>query len=298
MHLTCGSIVPLTPGSPRGSHTLASDYFSRPGRRKESRKPSVSPGWYRAQPSPTSRAATILSSPPSSRGSWSSLFNTGSMRNFMASMQESQETSDPSQTEVPGQIPVPKGEDTHRDLHRVSSDSPLKRSIAKSWSDPSTSAPTKPIARPSSRRPTFSQAVITNDVSEHHCGKTLVAVTSVSAYERFVLTGMHSLEMMIIYLFDSPVIQAGMDLPLRTQLLAHIEAYGEVLLRWQLLRQRAELVNSIKSRPMASSEEYRLGVLRTCSSCGSGIASTEVCSLCKVRVTLPRCSVCRLPVKG
>ena len=65
----------------------------------------------------------------------------------------------------------------------------------------------------------------------------------------------------------------------------HVNAYAELLFRWQLLKQRAELLNSIKDRTKDWSE-YRLGIS------APGDRSPGVKSQ-----TL-RCTFCRLPIKG
>lgn len=76
-----------TPIVPTISHRIGgTDYFSL---MKSSNVPSpISPAWPR-QPSPTIPAlVSSFSSSNSSRGSWSSLFNTGSMQRFMNGVQD------------------------------------------------------------------------------------------------------------------------------------------------------------------------------------------------------------------
>ena len=283
-------VVDVSAHSPRESRATSSlDYHSSRG--KESRTPSASPGWYRGQVSPGSLATTVLSSPPSSRGSWSSLFNTGTMRNFISGPQEA---SEPAHIDVPGQIPVPRAEEVYKELQRTSPNSPLRKAIVKPWSDPPSSAPTKPATRSPNSHPSFSQIVSTH--LEKHSSKKLV-VTSVPRYDRSVLI------LQINQLSDlgcsSPNPRIGADQQ-RRQLMAHIDSYAEVLLRWQLLRQRAELIKAVRCRSVLSSEEYRIGVVSVCSYHRDGVESSkgEIYTSCKISVTLPRCSVCRLRVRG
>ena len=66
----------------------------------------------------------------------------------------------------------------------------------------------------------------------------------------------------------------------------HVNAYAELLLRWQLLKQRGELLNSIKDKAKDSGE-YRLGVSPQGDHRLPGAKSQPV-----------RCTFCRLPIKG
>ena len=111
---------------------------TRPSRRKEARSFSTSHGWYQSQPSPGARRMSATANTPSSRGSWSSLFNTGSVRQFMVGAQNSPETGSPGVTDVgsSGRLPVP-GAMKREEPSRALSQSPLKRGVAKSWSESS-----------------------------------------------------------------------------------------------------------------------------------------------------------------
>ena len=66
----------------------------------------------------------------------------------------------------------------------------------------------------------------------------------------------------------------------------HVNAYAELLLRWQLLNQRGELLNSIKDQTKDWSE-YRLGIYAP-----GDPRSPEV------KPQTERCTFCRLPIKG
>lgn len=66
----------------------------------------------------------------------------------------------------------------------------------------------------------------------------------------------------------------------------HVNAYAELLFRWQLLKQRAELLNSIKDQTKDWSE-YRLGASVLGDPRSPEAKSQPV-----------RCTFCRLPIKG
>jgi hypothetical protein len=115
----------------------------------------------------------------------------------------------------------------------------------------------------------------------------------------------------------------------------HILAYAEVLFRWKLLHKRIELLKAVDPFMRLPSDSYfnsdhsqictlRLlrrvyvhcliplltylscgrrrgtGVSILCIQCGQSTASRaqSTCSACGTRLGMPRCSVCRLPVKG
>lgn len=87
----------LTPSSPLASL----DYFSI-ARRLNSQKESAIPQWARSSPSPTPQGmAPAMSSPTSSRGSWSSLFTTSNMRRLMSGVQKGDEPAHTRSTRPP-----------------------------------------------------------------------------------------------------------------------------------------------------------------------------------------------------
>lgn len=173
--------VPNTPSANDPSSispTPEEDYFSFV-RRKGSRAAALSPGWPRlSSTSPTAPPlmASSLSMSNTSRGSWSSLFNTGSMRQFMSGVQESISTplsidtlQLPTRTPMPTPLPLPGSESAGSVVLRLPNlDTPrrgktLMSPVSKSWSDTSvlsTLAPAVPLS-PSvrGRRPTFSQVI-------------------------------------------------------------------------------------------------------------------------------------------
>jgi hypothetical protein len=115
----------------------------------------------------------------------------------------------------------------------------------------------------------------------------------------------------------------------------HVLAYAEVLFRWKLLHKRIELLKAVDPFMRLPSDSYfnsdhsQLGTLRhlgrvyvrcpiplltylsrgrrrgtgvsiLCTQCSRPTASRtqSTCSACGTRLGMPRCSVCRLPVKG
>ena len=145
---------------------------ARPSRRKEARSFSTSHSWYQTQPSP--RVTTTNT--PSSRGSWSGLFNTGSVRQFMAAAQNSPDTGSPRAMDIglPGRLPVP-GPVKPKEPSRTLSQSPLKRGIAKSWSESSPRAHHN-LSVMGTRYPTLSQSPSTEKMEKPLNNKKLVVV--------------------------------------------------------------------------------------------------------------------------
>lgn len=102
-----------TPIVPTISHRIGgTDYFSL---MKSSNIPSpISPAWPR-QPSPTIPAlVSSFSSSNSSRGSWSSLFNTGSVQRFMNGVQDTFKEG----LGTPGEVPSSSARDIQGALSR------------------------------------------------------------------------------------------------------------------------------------------------------------------------------------
>ena len=107
-----------TPIIPTISHRIGgTDYFSL---MKSTNVPSpVSPAAWPRQPSPTIPAlVSSLSSSNSSRGSWSSLFNTGSMQRFMNGVQDTLKEGLGTPGEVPSSARDIQGRDIQGALSR------------------------------------------------------------------------------------------------------------------------------------------------------------------------------------
>ena len=150
---------------------------TRPSRRKDARSFSTSHSWYQTQPSPGAWRMSATLNTPSSRGSWSSLFNTGSVRQFMAGAQNSLDTGSSGATDIgsSGRLPVP-GTMRPTELSRTSSLSPLKRGVAKSWSESSPRAQ-RNVPGIGTRRATPLEPPSTERVEKPLNNKKLVIVT-------------------------------------------------------------------------------------------------------------------------
>lgn len=129
---------------------------------------------------------------PSSRGSWSSLFNTGSVRQFMAGAQNSPDTSSPGATDVglSGRLPVP-GAMKREEPSRTLSQSPLKRGVAKSWSESSPRAQ-RNLPGMGTRRPTVSGSPSTEKVENPTNNKKPVITIVPRDINRWAMPGLYS----------------------------------------------------------------------------------------------------------
>ncbi|KAG1770755.1 hypothetical protein EDD22DRAFT_865833 [Suillus occidentalis] len=278
------------------SPTPEEDYFSFV-RRNNPRATALSPGWPRlSSTSPTAPPlmASSLSMSNSSRGSWSSLFNTGSMRQFMSGVQESISTplsidtlQLPSRTPMPVPSPLPGSESAGSVVLRLPNlDAPRRRKmstlmspVSKSWSDTPVLSTLAPAAVPLSpvvhgRRPTFSQVIVPKQVIHE---------------KRLVIQEEPTEEKPAVY-----------DQQILAQYKCHVLAYAEMLFRWQLLNKRLELLKSAKITTFhANSRETIFDVQHACGKCNRTLdPHIETCSCCGLRTLKPRCSLCRLPVKG
>jgi len=89
-----------------------------------------------------------------------------------------------------------------------------------------------------------------------------------------------------VALRDNTSVQQSYITEWREQMVMHVTAYAELLLRWQLLKQRAELLNAVKDQTKDWSE-YRLGISAPWDPRSAEAKSKAV-----------RCTYCRLPIKG
>jgi hypothetical protein len=161
---------------------------TRPNRRKEARSFSTSHSWYQAQPSPGDRRMSVTVNTPSSRGSWSGLFNTGSVRQFMTGAQNSPDTGSPGVTDIgfPGRLPVP-GATKPKEASRALSRSPLKRGVAKSWSESSPHGQ-RNLSALGTWHPSLSESPPTEKVEKPLNNKKLVVVIALHDNNRWETT--------------------------------------------------------------------------------------------------------------
>ena len=158
---------------------------TRPSSREEARSFTTSHSWYQTQPPPGARRMSVTVNTPSSRGSWSSLFNTGSVRQFMVGAQTSPDTGSPGTTDggLSGRLPVP-GALKPKEPSRALSQSPLKRGVAKSWSESSPRVQRNPSVT-GTRGPTLSGSPVMEKVEKPLNNKKLVVVFAVRDNNRW-----------------------------------------------------------------------------------------------------------------
>ncbi|KAI0345160.1 hypothetical protein BDW22DRAFT_1354052 [Trametopsis cervina] len=247
---------------------------------------ATSPVWAHGSPSPAGiPLAPALSSPSSSRGSWSSLFNASSMRRFI----NASRTGMPITHHHPH--PSPRSP-VVRDLRRESPSPVVSTPAARSWHDTAIdrSSPKQVVSFSSaghrSRRPTFSQ-VVTTGLQNEEKKRVVAEIVPQMKLQRSMFR---------------------LQPKMRQQLHAHIWVYAEMLTAWQLPQKRAELLkatsgdvfmNPILPALLDVLGSSPLGVARTCAVCSQvNEPSAESCAACGGKFIREGCSVCRLPIKG
>lgn len=298
------SVPIIRPPSPKEPPSAVSktddDYFSSPVV-KDPRAAVLSPGWPRlssvSPTGPSVPAASLLSTSTSSRGSWSSLFNPGSVRQLMSGVPESITTPLDAMSPRAPPVPIPIGDIIPR---LPNPDSPRRKALGKDAS-PSLTAPLSkswsethviPLARPSlsqsssqGRRPTFPRV---DNAKQTASQKKLVIFDKEPESKESA---------------SANVCRAFFQPDRLARLACHIISYAEVLLKWKLDFKRLELLNAVKTSefvktPPVSQQEFGFDIQPTCKRCGQKQTNAETCSLCGARPGKPSCSICRLPVKG
>lgn len=187
--------TPAPPSNIQKSSKL--DYFNY-GQRVDGHN-LFSPAESHVSPAATPSAMPAsTSSPTSSRGSWSSLFNTSTMRHFMTGRQGTIREGEHSPYDVtPGTssqgsaaIPVPGGRtpmSPQRKIYRRKSPLGVISPATHSWSEVGSSAQAAVKSRPTdcTRRPTFSQVVIAH-THEERKGVMYTPAPGAWSYERCV----------------------------------------------------------------------------------------------------------------
>lgn len=181
----------------------------------------------------------------------------------MAGAQNSPDTGSSGATDggMPGRLPVP-GAMKSKEPSQALSQSPLKRGVAKSWSESSPRVQ-RNLTVVGTRGPALSGSPSTEKVEKPVNNKKLIMVA----------------------VRDNFSVPQGCIVGWHEQMVMHVNAYAELLFRWQLLNQRAELLSSIKNQ-MKDSGEYLLGI------------STQGDPRPLEGKSQVRCVFCRLPVKG
>ncbi|KDR70095.1 hypothetical protein GALMADRAFT_76692 [Galerina marginata CBS 339.88] len=273
------------------------DYFSL----TKAMNPSspVSPAWPRL-PSPIHPPlAPSMSSSNSSRGSWSSLFNTGSMRQFMNGVQDSFKEG----LTTPSDILTPSS-----DLHHALSRSAEKP--ARGQESPGSGARRKRTRKDST---IYSPAIISRSWNEGpgHPSKALSTSFSSSGPRQASLRFTDStsfIQEKRSVVFEPPIheeiAQPLFDMPLIEQFKLNVYAYAELLFKWQMFHKRLELLKAVSQRdviPSVQTEVHRIGLHRVCTRADCRMLLPEksnVCKHCGTSCSMPACTVCRLPVRG
>ncbi|TFK38773.1 hypothetical protein BDQ12DRAFT_630610 [Crucibulum laeve] len=272
----------------------AMDYFSLAMSINNLSSPT-SPLWPRLS-SPIAPMAQSISSSNSSRGSWSSLFNTGSMRQFMHGVQDTLKDglTTPS-TEVP--LFIPSGEPTplpraERNVNRTTEspgprrrprkDSSLYSSsvISKSWNDPP-------------QRPSATSSLSFSSAGHKRPGNLRSADSNPFIFEKAVIFEPAS----------PPESHPLFDSQLLKQFVAHVYIYAELLFQWELYHKRLELLKSVNGQEATrdKTEPHSIGLMRICKQpgCNSVISQkADACPECHHPAYKANCTICRLPVKG
>ncbi|PBK62980.1 hypothetical protein ARMSODRAFT_963822 [Armillaria solidipes] len=278
----------------RSGHSDPFDYFSMARSRSE-RDSLKSPVWPRLPSASPNilNAAPSISSSSSSRGSWSNLFNTGTMRQLMSGVQDSikdglatptMETRPPLVTS--GSIPIPPsrsdrvrhGPDSPKPAH---SKGPRKDlAVSKSWNEKETQSHRQSVS--------FSPASVSMQSHGSSVGRRVVGGTG----KRIIVEEPPD-EESPAPLFKRSEIQ---------QFLNSVYVYAEVLFSWQLYHKRLELLKAVHGQEMSCDiGQHEIGIVHRCTvfGCQGDIPhGVSVCTSCSHRAVMPSCSVCRLPVKG
>ncbi|GBE79383.1 hypothetical protein SCP_0205810 [Sparassis crispa] len=242
------------------------------------RNQSFSPIWTRPSPSPTFQPlAPPLSSPSSSRGSWSSLFNASSMRQLVAG------------SRTGGAVPVPVAGKLQRGFSSPSQGYskeflPPTSPTTKSWSEATNISDMMSAVAFSSaghpRRPTFSQVLSTQPTPADK-------------------------RKLVLNLVKTPQHLGSLQSQLRNQLLCHTLVYAEMLLAWELPDKRNELLKLIEGElvttalnPLIVENTLVLDQLGQAHNCEQVNEMNSAASVCASRSKLARCTICRIPVKG
>ncbi|KAF8885596.1 hypothetical protein BD779DRAFT_1532626, partial [Infundibulicybe gibba] len=280
---------PLPTMTPRSSGL---DYFSLTKPANQSPSP-ISPSWPRLPSLPVAPPMAVsLSSSNSSRGSWSSLFNTDSMRQFMSGVQDSLKDGlitplegRPGLTIATGPIPVPGQK------RAAWGDMSRRRGQRKDFSMQALPPASKPWAE---RRPAANRS--TSFFSAGNRAPLTV---------RGVRTETATSEIRIKF-FDVPSLLDDRPPPLFElgmvqQFICHIQIYSEILFNWQLFHKRLELLKVAHNQipGQEASSDHHLGLVQACTRCKMIIPhKVNACPSCGNPCSMANCSICRLPVKG
>ncbi|KAF8798319.1 hypothetical protein BYT27DRAFT_7246637 [Phlegmacium glaucopus] len=272
------------------------DYFSLTKSAVNLFSPS-SPDWPRF---PSSPVAPSFSSSNSSRGSWSSLFNAGTMRQFMNGVQDTWKEGLLTPTEiVPSYGISTVATRSTEKLGRTGSDlavGALRQRRMRQGSLLHTQTPTTPKSwNDGVRQP--SKPLLTSFSSAGHRQHLRFRDSSSFINEnQVVVFGPDCLEDTV----NKPLF----DLQLMEQFKLNVYVYAELLFRWQLFHKRLELLKAVNRQPdglVPNTVPYHIGLLRLCprSDCRAILPEkSNICRHCSTSCVMPKCTICRFPVKG
>jgi len=274
------------------------DYFSLTKSTINLLSPS-SPDWPRL-PSPVTGSVSFSSS-NSSRGSWSSLFNTGTMRQFMNGVQGSFREGLSTPTEV---VPshgistvatkaTEKSGRTGLDLTMAG----VRKRRMRQESLLHTQAPMSVPKLGNDGLRQSSKPLSASFSSANHRHLRFTESTSSFINENQVVTFEPDSQ-------EDSVVKPLFDSQLMEQFKLNIYVYAELLFRWQMFHKRLELLNAVGRHQgdlVSNTELHCIGLLRLCprGDCRAILPKdSNICKHCNVPSPMPRCTICRFPVKG
>ncbi|KAJ8495802.1 hypothetical protein ONZ45_g12696 [Pleurotus djamor] len=219
--------------SPLSASITGLDYFSMARSISSGNSPMLLP-W------PRVHSPSIQTTPTQTRGSWSSIFNAGSMRQLMTGSHETTrdspsprlDSSTPPLSEkavpIPPQLdPQSRTPDLPRRIARKDSVVKSPSAISKSWNESTSTASVQTHKTPPSLRlpPPLSKAPSANRVSGEKRLKFTPAPQAKSPHR------------------PSPLY----DTQFTEQLFMHVYAYAELLFAWELYERRLELLKCVPS---------------------------------------------------
>ncbi|KAF9042810.1 hypothetical protein BDZ89DRAFT_1128414 [Hymenopellis radicata] len=299
-------LKPLSLKSPRGtpfrtgfSDGYQADYFSmaRSAQRiRSGRESPKSPMWPRLSgpSSPTNLPSASASSSSSRAGSWSSLFTTNTMRQFMA------EKLTGVQDSFKDGLMTPSVEKTPPLMMRSTAiPIPARGSRAE---------PLSPHPHPHKKSAGGNESVISRSWNDEKRGdKRRTSTVSFSPAKSIVsnvtATSNRGSGPRKRVVFEEAPREASLPLPFnRNDVLAYVRyvhAYAEFLFRWELHHKRLELLKVVDPHAAADVVAHQIGVSRICAACQSILSpDARACPACHHPSTMPDCAICRLPVKA
>ncbi|KAJ7576839.1 hypothetical protein C8J56DRAFT_971742 [Mycena floridula] len=264
-----------------------SDYFSIAQNLAQGTLSPVASTW-RGPSSPGAPTVIPLSSSTSSRGSWSSLFNTGSMRQFMTGVQDTLKDVMPLETPNLGTaIPIVLGPDSPLGKGWKGSPQYFSPVFAKSWNETAVLT-ARPSVKTPPRRPLNNRRYTATVLQGHRNDVVIKPVTPQVIDGKRLRFYKGDIEEERVPMFTDSEINAYTR---------HIQVYAEMLFRWQLFHKRLEILKIIQTTALEN--QHEIGIERRCSRCHSCLPKRgNACTSCHLPCSMPSCSICRLPIKG